>query len=157
MKGRRLAVPRRVGELGRYETSTGARCQHMAAGCVMRSLCLRDAMRSKAISTWSSRATPTWSRGLAAAQCRVGGSTISRWTPWQAVHCSAQYSAPARPAITRRMVSRASHSGHRERTEEVICQVTGLAMETVRIQQTTSHLSVCSRRGQPQRLRKRSI
>jgi hypothetical protein len=33
------------------------------------------------ISTSSSRAMRRLSRGLAATQCRVGGSTISRWTP----------------------------------------------------------------------------
>jgi len=43
--------------------------------------CVANKFNDAEIRTSSSRAMRRLSRGLASTQCRVGGSTISRWTP----------------------------------------------------------------------------
>lgn len=90
----------------------------------------------------SSRARRRWnSLAWTSAQCRVGGSTISRWMPLQPPHCMAQYSAPVRPLMTLRIVRCALHCGHRESTGDIPCQILdgsvfGLAMAAIRVEKT---------------------
>lgn len=99
-------------------------------------------MRMRADDHARSMSAMAFPRRRADGQCRVGCSTMSRCTPWQATHCRAQYSEPPRPLMTLRTLSSASQSGHRVRTEKARCLTAGSAMNCSPHYEYTRHFEL---------------